>query len=169
MTVVYTIAPNPHWVIIDNFSKLPDGAAIYTYSSLQPSTFKPAFQDPAGTIPYGQPIVGFGNGTMPPIFWKFDDSNPSDTYYIRVYDSADPTTQQFLWDFDGLSGSSGGGGGVITQVIDIENLVINNVFYRNIGNQAGSPSLPVTLTLAPSNNAGFVNDPNNASVIANGS
>lgn len=157
-TRIFTIEPNPHWVIIDNFSKLPNGAAIYTYRSLDPSAFKPAFQDSAGNIPYGQPIVGFGNGTMPPIFWEFDPNNPTDTYYIRVYDSADPNTQQFLWDFNGISGGGSGGGGTVVTAFDIENLVINGVFYRNIGNQAGSPSLPTFLTIAPSANAGFVGD-----------
>lgn len=165
---VFTIVPNPHWVIIDNFSKLPDGAAIYTYRSLDPSQFKPAFRDAAGQIPYGQPIVGFGNGTMPPIFWEFDPNNPTETYYIRVYDSADPTTQEFLWDFDGLSGSAGSGGGTVITAYDIENLIVNNVFYRNVGNQAGTPSLPTSITLAPSAHEGFVNDPANANVIANG-
>src|ERR1700733_5192397 len=118
MAITYSIAPNPHWVIIDNFSKLPPGAAIYTYSSLPPNDFKPAFQDPAGMIPYSQPIVGFGNGTMPPIFWEFDSSNPGDLYYIRVYDSSDPLTQNFLWDFDGLTGAGSGGGGTITETLD---------------------------------------------------
>lgn len=160
---IFTIEPNPHWVIINNLSKLPDGAAIYTYRSLDPSTFKPAFQDAAGNIPHGQPIVGFGNGTMPPIFWEFDPNNPTDTYYIRVYDSANPTTQQFLWDFDGLSGGGSGGGGTVIQSFSVENLVTNNVFYRNIGNQAGTPSLPTFLTLAPSNNAGFVGNTSNIS------
>lgn len=168
MTQFFTIAPNPHWVIIDNFSKLPNGAAIYTYRSLDPSTFKPAFQDPAGMVPYGQPIVGFGNGTMPPIYWEFDSNNPSDTYYIRVYDSADTTTQQFLWDFDGISGSSGGGGGTIITAFDIENLIVNNVFYRNIGNQSGTPSLPTSLVIAPGAHEGFVNDTSNINVTDNG-
>jgi hypothetical protein len=156
MTISYSIQPNPHWVIIDNFSKLPDGAAIYTYRSLDPTTFKPAFQDAGGTIPYGQPIVGFGNGTMPPIFWSFDTDNPTDTYYIRVYDSDDTQTQQFLWDFNGLSGAGGGGGGTVITANNIQNFVINGVFYRNIGNQAAP--LPTSVTIAPSNNAGYVND-----------
>lgn len=165
---VFTIEPNPHWVIIDNFSKLPNGAAIYTYRSLDPSVFKPAFQDAAGQIPYGQPIVGFGNGTMPPIFWEFDPNNPTDTYYIRVYDSADPTTQQFLWDFNGLSGNAGSGGGSVVNAYDIENLVVNNVFFRNIGTQIGTPSLPTSLVIAPGLHEGFVNDPANVNVINNG-
>lgn len=163
---IFTIEPNPHWVIIDDFSNLPDGAAIYTYRSLDPSVFKPAFQDAAGTVPYGQPIVGFGNGTMPPIFWEFDPLNPTDTYYIRVYDSADPTTQNFLWDFNGLSGGGSGGGGTVVTATNLENLVVNNIFFRNIGQQLGSPSLPTFLTIAPSNNAGFVG---NAGVLGNGS
>jgi len=163
MAITYTIQPNPHWVIIDNFSKLPNGAAIYTYSSLNPSAFKPAFQDAAGTIPYDQPIVGFGNGTMPPIFWEFDSANPTDTYYIRVYDSADTTIQNFLWDFDGLPGEAGSGGGTIVANNDIQNLVVNGAFYRHVGTQTGAPSIPTFITLAPSNNAGYVGnlaDPN---------
>lgn len=153
MAITFSIAPNPHWVIIDNFSKLPNGAAIYTYSSLNPSQFKPAFQDAGGTIPYGQPITGFGNGTMPPIFWSFDSDNPDDTYYIRVYDSADPTVQNFLWDFDGISGSSGGGGGTVTTNNSIKNLISNGQFYRNAGTISPVSTFQV---LAPSNNAGYV-------------
>ncbi len=168
LPIVYSIQPNPHWVIINNFSKLPDGAAIYTYRSLDPSTFKPAFVDAGGTVQYGQPITGFGNGTMPPIFWEFDPNNPTDTYYIRVYDSADPVTQQFLWDFNGLSGAGGGGGGTIVTASNIENQVVNNIFFRNIGQQLGTPSLPTSLTIAPSNNAGFVNDLANVNVTNNG-
>lgn len=158
MAITYSIAPNPHWVIIDDFSKLPNGAAIYTYSSLNPSVFKPAFTDSSGSTPYGQPIVGFGNGTMPPIFWQFDSANPTDLYYIRVYDSADVNTQNFLWDFNQLTGSGSGGGGTVTTALDIENLVINGEFYRNVGNLPVAPatSLPISITLAPSNNAGYV-------------
>lgn len=163
-TPVFTLSPLPHWVIIDNFSKLPNGAAIYTYRSLAPSTFKPAFQDAAGLIPYDQPIVGFGNGTMPAIYWEFDPNNPSETYYIRVYDSANPTTQNFLWDANGISGSPGGGGGtIIVTNNDIENLVINGQFYKNIGNFPGTPSLPTFILLAPSNHDGFVGTLSNLS------
>lgn len=163
---VFTIVPNPHWVIIDNFSKLPNGAAIYTYRHLNPTEFKPAFRDAAGLQPYGQPIVGFGNGTMPPIFWEFDPNNPTETYYIRVYDSSDIATQNFLWDFDGLSGSSGGGGGTVITATDIENLVINGTFYRHTNDLLAG--VPTSVTLAPSNNAGYVNDSANPEVITNG-
>lgn len=157
-TRVFTLQPNPHWVIIDNFSKLPNGAAIYTYRSLDPSTFKAAYQDAAATIPYGQPITGFGNGTMPPIYWEFDSANPDDTYYIRVYDKENVpgNNSQFLWDFDGISGATTGGGGTIIVNSDIEDFIINGAFYRNIGSQAGTPSVPAFLTLAPSNHSGFV-------------
>lgn len=155
MTQVFTIEPNPHWVIIDNFSKLPNGAAIYTFRTLNPTEFKPAFQDEGGTIPYGQPITGFGNGTMPPIFWEFDDTAPDETYYIQVYDKPIDQGGVFLWDFDGLSGGSGGGGGTIITNNDVSNLIINGQFFRNIGDQVGSPSIATQITLAPSNNAGI--------------
>jgi len=161
MAQFFTIEPNPHWVIIDNFSKLPNGAAIYTYSNINPTVFKPAFQDAGGTIPYGQPIVGFGNGTMPPIYWEFDDAAPTEGYYIRVYDR--PVTEpgaQFLWDFNNLfGGGSGGGGGTITTFVDVNNLVINGEFYNNVGNLASTTTLQ---TLAPSSHSGFTGLANNA-------
>ena len=164
---VFTIAPNPHWVVIDDFSKLPNGAVIYTYRSLDPSTFKAAFRDPAGMDPFTQPIMGFGNGTFPPIYWEFDPSNPNDTYYIQVWSGVQGTSgAAMLWDFNGLSGNSGGGGGGnITIFSDLINLVTNGEFYRNIGSQA---TLSTAMTIAPSNNAGLVNDPSNSNVTANG-
>lgn len=155
MAEVFTLQPNPHWVIIDDFSKLPNGAAIYTYRSLNPTEFKPAFQDAGGTIPYGEFIQGFGNGTMPPIFWEFDDTTPEETYYIQVYSAPKDQGGLLLWDFDGLSGESGGGGGTIITNNDVENLIINGEFYRNAGNQVSSPSINTQITLAPSNNSGI--------------
>lgn len=161
MAKVYTIEPNPHWVIIDNFSKLPNGAAIYTFKNTNPSEFKPAFEDAAGTVPYGQYIQGLGNGTMPPIFWEFDDAAPAEGYYIRVYDR--PKTEpgaQFLWEFNNLFGGGTGGGGTVTTLIDIGNLVVNGEFYSNCGDLPTSgSSVPALITLAPSNNAGFVGMP----------
>ena len=166
MTITYSIAPNPHWVIIDNFSKLPPGAAIYTYSSLNKSQFKPAFQDASGNNPFTQPIVGFANGTFPPIFWQFDDSNPTDLYYIQVWDGVGGpgSSAVMLWDFDGLTGAGTGGGGSITMIEDVQNRVINGEFYRNVGDLPILPatSLPLLITLAPSNNAGYVGNALNA-------
>lgn len=163
MAQVFTLEPNPHWVIIDNFSKLPNGAAIYTYRSLNPTEFKPAFEDAGGTIPYGQPIVGFGNGTMPPIFWAFDDAFPEETYYIEVWSAPQDQQGVLLWTFDGLSGGGGGGGGTIVTNNDVENFIVNGEFYRNIGDQVGTPSLPLFLSLAPSAHegiGGYENSPN---------
>lgn len=159
MAQVFTLEPNPHWVIIDNFSKLPNGAAIYTYRTLNPTEFKPAFQDAAGTIPYGKYIPGNDNGTMPPIFWEFDDAAPAETYYIEVWSAPkqeDGGTGVLLWTFDGLSGGGSGGGGTITTNNDVENLIVNGQFFRNSGDQIGAPSIGTNITLAPSNNAGFV-------------
>lgn len=165
MAITFGIAPNPHWVLIDNFSKLPVGAAIYTFSSLNPSQFKPAYQTPNINTPFGQPIVGFGNGTMPPIYWIFDDANPDDLYYIEVWDKVivpgGDAVQ--LWTFNGLGPSNaGGGGGTITTNLDLENLVINGEFYWNVGDQVGAPSIATKITLAPSNHDGFVGVANSA-------
>ncbi len=159
MAVVYTIEPNPHWVIIDNFSKLPNGAAIYTFSNKNPSEFKPAFQNEGG-LEFGQPIVGFGNGTMPPIFWKFDSDFPDEGYFIKVYSAKIEQNGVLLWTFNNLFGGGTGGGGTVTTNNDIENLLVNGQFFSNIGDQIGAPSIPITITLAPSNHAGFVGYPN---------
>lgn len=165
MAITHSLAANPHWVVVDNFSNLPNGAVIYTYHSLNPSLYKPAFQDPGGTIPFTQPIAGLGNGTFPPIYWEFDDADPTDLYYIEVWDKVNNpgSGAVMLWNFSGLTGSgTGGGGGNITTNNDVENLVVNGQFFRNVGTQTGAPSIATTITLAPSNNAGFVGTANGA-------
>lgn len=170
MAITYTIEPNPHWVVIDNFSKLPNGAAIYTFSNKNPSVFKPAYQNQFG-LQYGQPIVGNGNGTFDPIYWEFNDAFPDEGYTIEVYDQKIELGGVLLWKFENLfgGGSAGGGGGTITVQNDLENLVVNGQFFRNIGDQPVAPlvSVPALVTLAPSNHAGFVgyaNSPNNGPV-----
>lgn len=157
------LGPNPHWVVIDNFSKLPPGAVIYTYNFLNPTQYQPAFEDAAGTIPFPQPIPewGSGNGTFPPIYWLVDTP-----YYIQVWTgnkNADGSVM--LWDFSGiLSSSSGGGGPTIVTNNVIENLVINGTFFRPLG-IIGNPGTPLAtsqlMILAPSNNAGYVDNPAN--------
>lgn len=165
MAITHSLAANPHWVVVDNFSRLPIGAVIYTYHSLNPSLYKPAFQDPGGTIPFTQPIAGLGNGTFPPIYWEFNDADPTDLYYIEVWDKVNNpgSGAVMLWNFSGLTGSgTGGGGGNITTNNDVENLVVNGQFFRNVGTQTGAPSIATLITLAPSNNAGFVGTANGA-------
>jgi hypothetical protein len=163
MAITFGIAPNPHWVIIDDFSKLPPGAAIYTYDSANKSVEKPAYQAPNINVPFTNPIVGFANGTFPPIYWLFDDSlDPPDLYYIQVWDKVKGPNNVngavMLWDFDGLTGSNAsGGGGTITTNLDLENLVVNGEFYWNVGDQPITPatSVDTLVTLAPSNHDGF--------------
>ncbi len=163
MAITFGIAPNPHWVVIDDFSKLPPGAAIYTFDSANKSIEKPAYQAPNINIPFTNPIVGFANGTFPAIYWKFDDSlDPPDLYYIQVWDKVKGPNNVngavMLWDFDGLTGSNAsGGGGTITTNLDLENLVVNGEFYWNVGNLPIAPatSVPALVTLAPSNHDGF--------------
>lgn len=160
MAITFGIAPNPHWVIIDNFSKLPNGAAIYTFSSKLPNQLKPAYQTPNINTPFTNPIVGFGNGTFPPIYWLFDDSNPDDLYYIEVWDKVivPGGDAVMLWSFGPIGPTNvGGGGGTTTTNLDLENLVINGEFYWNVVDQPIAPatSVPALITLAPSNHDGF--------------
>ncbi len=153
------LSPNPHWVVIDNFSKLPPGAVIYTYNMLS-LKYQPAYVDAAGTIPYPQPIPewGSGNGTFPPIYWLTESP-----YYIQVWTGArEANGSVMLWDFSGfLGGGAGGGGGNIVTNNSVENLVINGTFFRPLG-VIGNPGTPLTtstlMILAPSNNAQYVNN-----------
>lgn len=167
MAKVFTIEPNPRWVIIDNFSKLPNGGAIYTFDNKNHQVSKPAFADAAGTLPYGTYVPGFGNGTFPPIYWQFDDADPTEGYYIQVWDKPQIPGNDavMLWDFNNLFGGSsgGGGGGTVTTNIDIENLVVNGEFYHRIGddNVANNVSGSMLTTLAPSNHNGVGGYANN--------
>jgi len=151
MTVTYTIQPQPRWYIPNNLGLPATGGYIFTYRSLNKNEFKTAYQDPAGAIPWTNPIPIDANGTELPIYWKFDSAAPNELYYIRVCNSNDP--DDLLWDFDGIPTLTGGGGGTITTVYNLTNYVANNVMWENDGNSA-SP-LPAFLVIAPGAHQGL--------------
>lgn len=153
-TVSFSLAPNPKWYFVNMVGK-PLGAGYFsTYSSLNKTQLKLVYEDPAGNFPWPYvqiPNVGtFGilideNGTQGPFYFEFDTANPSDTYYLEVYDF----NGVLQWTIDDFSPPSGGGGSVITENINLENLVTNNVMIDNIGASANPVGLTF-LTLAPS-------------------
>lgn len=162
MTVTYILGDNPKWYIADKVGRPLAGGYLATFSNLDKTLLKPVYQDIAGTLiwPYvgipniGKPGILFAeNGSQGPFYFKFDSAFPNDTYYLEVYDS-DGVLQ---WTISDYSPGSGTGGSVVTTALDLENLIVNNVFYRNLG------ETPVPLTtymmLAPGANAGLADTP----------
>lgn len=151
MTITYSLAPNPKWYIADLVGKPLGAGFMYTYSSLDKTSFKFVFMDPAGAFPWTDPIRFDENGSQGPFYFQEDSANPNDTYYIEIYDR----NMVLQWTIDNFSpGTGGGGGGSVTTAIDLQNYVVNNAFINNI--ESTISSLPATpLFLAPSNHAIF--------------
>jgi len=165
MTISYSLAPNPKWYIADLVGRPLGGGYMATFRSLDKSQIKVVFQDPAGnfawpyvTIPnVGKLGVLFDeNGSQGPFYWEFDTDNPDELYYLEIYD----TDGVLQWTIDNFSSAGGGGGSVITTALDLENLVANNVMYRNVGTT--QTPLPTFLKLAPGANAGLSATTSNA-------
>jgi len=150
MTVTYSLAPEPIWVIINNQGTVAGGAKMYTRSSLDKTVDKPVFQDAGGTIPWTNPIIFDLNGTQGPFYWKFDTAAPDDLYYIFVNDA----DGNLIWDQDDFTGGSGGGGGgTVTTYIPLTNYIANNQFIDHCDDTT-TTSL-TDLVIAPSNHKGF--------------
>lgn len=151
MTITYNLAPIPKWVLIKNDGTVAGGGKLYTYSSLNKSEEKAVYQDPGGTDAYTNPILFDLNGVQGPFYWAVNDAALDDTYYLKAFDS----DNNLLWDMDGYHPTGSGGGGSTTTYVTIKNYITNNQFIDNVGDVAGSTSLPVDLLLAPSNHKGF--------------
>jgi len=83
MTISYTLQPIPDWYFPDLTGKPLAGGKMYAYSSLNPSQFKPVFQDPSGTNQWPNPIIFSENGTAGPFYWELDTDNPDDYILFR--------------------------------------------------------------------------------------
>lgn len=149
MTISYSLAPNPKWYFADLTGKPLGAGSLFSYSNLDKTAFKFIFQDPAGNFPYPDPILIDENGTTGPLYFEFDTANPQDTYYLEVYD----VNGNLQWTIDNFSPPTGGGGSVITTGVNLTNLVVNNVLWRNSGAKAGP--LPVYFMVAPGAHAGL--------------
>lgn len=164
MAVSYLIGFSPKWVVLTNLGEPAAGAKLYTYSSLNQSLPKAVYSDPAGSNPYTNPIVFDANGTKGPIYFKFDTAAPTDNYYLRMLDA----DGNLLWDQNLYTGTSAsGGGGVISNDVDLANFVTNNIFWRTnqpIRLTAGSPAqtfaTSTNLVIAPGAHDSFVNGTN---------
>jgi hypothetical protein len=128
MAITYQLASNPKWYIADLVGRPLGGGYMYTYRSLDKTQLKFIFQDPGGNFPWPDPVLFDENGSQGPFYWQVDSANPNETYYVEVYDA----NGVLQWTIDGFL-PTGGGGSVVTTGLHLNNLVINNVFWRNVG------------------------------------
>lgn len=166
MTVSYSLAPVPKWYIADLVGLPLAGGYLATFSSLDHTALNPVYEDSAGafiwpyvTIPHvgSLGILFDENGAQGPFYFRFDTATPNLLYYLEVYDSAGV----LQWTIDDFSPVSGSGGSIVTTALDIDNLVTNNVMWRNSGTSV-SP-LPVSLKIAPGAHAALANNILNSS------
>lgn len=157
MSISYELAPVPKWYIADLTGRPLGGGSMFTYRSLNKTEFKFIFQDQAGNFPWPDPVLFDENGSQGPFYWEIDTDNLDETYYIEVYD-ADGVLQ---WTIDDFVPPGGGGGAIITTALDLQNLIVNNVMWRNIGETA-NPIVDTFITLAPGANTGLAATPSNA-------
>jgi hypothetical protein len=165
MAITYSLGFNPIWYIADLVGKPLAGGFLATFSSLNHSQFQAVYEDPAGLLPWPYltiPNVGSlgiqfdENGQQGPFYFALDSTNPTNLYYLEVYDK----NGVLQWTVDNYIPSTGGGGSV-TEALELTNLVVNNVFWRNIGASA-SPIGVTSLTVAPSANTGLAVTTSNA-------
>lgn len=149
MTITYSLAPMPKWYIADLTGRPLGAGKMYTYTSLDKTVQKFVYQDAAGAFPWPDPILFDENGSQGPFYWAVDSSDPTDLYYIEVYDK-DGVLQ---WTIDNFAPPGGSGGGGTTTILDISNLVPNNIFWRGI--PSASPIADTYLKIAPGTHVGL--------------
>lgn len=131
MTISYNLAPIPKWYIADRSGRPLGGGYMKTFHSLNKTQQKFIYQDAGGNFPWPNPTLFDENGSQGPFYWETDTNNATDLYYIEVYDSAG----NLQWTIDSFT-PPGSGGGSSTTAVDLENLIINNIFWRNTGNSS---------------------------------
>jgi hypothetical protein len=149
MAITYLLAPEPFWVIINNEGTVAGGAQMFTRRSLNKIQDKIVYMDPAGTIPWTNPIIFDLNGVQGPFYWSVDSSNLNETYYIFVNDA----DGNLIWDIDNFAPPGSGGGGNVNTFIPITNYIANNQFIDHI--DATVTTNTTNLVIAPSNHQGF--------------
>ena len=166
MTISYSLGFVPKWYIADMVGRPLGGGYLATFNSLDQSSINPVFEDPAGQFPWpyvqiiNQPVGKTGilfdeNGSQGPFYFQFDSAQPSILYYLEVYDSKG----NLQWTIEDYSPNTSGGA-VVNTAININNLIINSVMYRNIGASANPIGVDY-LSLAPGANTSLVQTASN--------
>lgn len=149
MASTFLLAPSPKWYFFDSEGKLAVGGTMETFSSKDHTLPKAVFSDSGGLFAYINPIILDGTGGTPvPIYWE--DDGTDNRYFVVVKDASG----RIIFSIDKYPISGGGGGGPVTNLVDIENQIINGQFHL-INNSifGGIPSdatqLSVPLTPVP--------------------
>lgn len=159
MPITHLLQPNPKWYFV-NLSGLPLGAGyLAVYSSLNHNIQKLVYETEDVNTPIPWPTIAIPNtslvgvhidlnGTQGPFYFAVDSNNPDDRYFLRAYDK----DGVLIWSQDNFPSEDD----VILpeNTIGLSNLVVNNVFWRNIGTSS-TPIGAVFLPLAPSVHEGF--------------
>lgn len=128
MAVDYTLGFNPIWYISDIVGRPLGGGSMYASSSLNPTQQKFIFMDAGGQQVWPNPVLFNENGQQGPFYFEFDSDNPEDLYFLQVFDAQG----NLVWTMDEYSPDTSGGGGSVTTTLNIQNQIINNVFYRHV-------------------------------------
>ena len=148
MTITYVQAFPPKWIIINNEGTTAGGAQLFTYDSLTRLP-RATYQDPAGLVPFTNPIIFDLNGTKGPIYWQVDTADPKG-YYIEAFDA----DGNLLWTEDNFPGVAAGGGSDVTTYLPLKNYITNNQFINHIA-PISTPTNITNTVIAPSNHKGF--------------
>ncbi len=149
MTITYTLAPEPVWVLINLEGTVAGGGYIVSKRSLNKIEDKPIFMDGAGSEAWPNPVFFDLNGVQGPFYFEVDSANLDDTYFLQAFDSED----NLLWEADDFFPSGSGGGGTSTTFLPLKNYINNNQFIDHIADTV-TTSL-TNLVIAPSNHKGF--------------
>lgn len=162
MAVTYSLGENPIWYFADNDGKPLSGGYLRTLSNLDPTALKPIYTDSGGQFPWAYVAIPHNTGktgilfdatgSQGPFWFSSDSTFPNDIYFLEVYNS----TGQLIRTISDYSAGGGSGGGVVSSGIDLENLIVNNVMWRNIGSTPVAPS--TFLKVAPGPHASLINN-----------
>lgn len=140
MATSYSLMPTPLWYLVDTTGRPLAGGSIQTFESLNKTIEKNVYQDPAGLIPWPNPLVFTEEGQSPGAIYWADDT----AYFIIARDS----DGNIVWTQDNFI-PTGGGGGSTTVYLTLDNQIVNNAFWRNVGSVSGAGGFNTDLVIAP--------------------
>lgn len=117
MTVNYLTGSNPIWTFFDNSGQLLQNGFLEMLSSLDPNVEKLCFRDPAGIIPYENPLELNDTGQTSALIYFADD----EPYYINIRD----VNHEIINTIPRFVPNGSSGGGITTEIIDQNNHFLN--------------------------------------------
>jgi len=139
MPSTFSLAPIPIWIILEPNGQPASGVIMYPRSTLNHDVVKNVYQDSGGLIPWplnaDGGIVFQGNGTQGPFYWE-NTGIANDLYFLTFYDEAG----QLIYTVDKYPQTGGGGSGPVTNLININNFIIDGQFsYNDLGSSTIAP------------------------------